>query len=266
MDQDTRTDIFNDCIKEVRAWFQQKMDTGKARTFEAAASSSFDNSDDGAKGPNIIFREDMALELGHPSVGSCAAVLATRNASLIKSGRITLVGPDVGETEEQRLSFAQIALSHCEGSPEEACPAMDRVLHASALIEGYMLRSVPNMIWARVSKDAMRSGFSLRDLGSILISSLNSKCPGIIGSEVLFVTGRREDIDELNEIVGPARDKLRKIQTFGRNEDGSYECDTSLDCTVCPEKPVCDTIRDVIKIRKGDRIITIGGDENGDGA
>jgi CO dehydrogenase/acetyl-CoA synthase beta subunit len=208
----------------------------------------------------------MALELGHPSAGSCAAVLATCETSLVEGGRITLVGPDVGETSEQRLCFAQITISHCEGSPEETCPTMDRILHASAQIEGYMLRSVPNMIWARVSKEALRSGFSLRDLGSTLIGSLNSKCPGVIGSDIFFVTSGREDIDELNSIVNPARDKLRKIQTFGRNEDGSYECDTSLDCTECPEKPVCDTIRDVIKIRKGDRIITIGGDDNGEDA
>ena len=259
-------DIFDNCIREVRAWFQQKKDAGKARSYEAAASSSIDNSKGGAKGPNIIFREDMALELGHPSVGSCAAVLATREASLVEGGRITLVGPDLGETTEQRLSFAQIAVSHCESSPEETSPTMDRILHTSALIDGYMLRSMPNMIWARVSKDAMRSGFSLRDLGSILVGSLNSKCQGVIGSDIFFVTTGREDIEELNAIVNPAREKLRKIQAFGRNEDGSYECDTSLDCTVCPEKPVCDTIRDVIKIRKGDRIITIGGDENGDGA
>ena len=258
-------DIFDDCINETRAWFQQKKDAGKARSYEANALLPTDSSGDGAKGPNIIFREDMALELGHPSVGSCAAVLATRETSLVESGRITLVGPDVGETSDQKLSFAQIAISHCEGSPEETCPAMDRILHASARIEGYMLRSVPNMIWARVSKEAVRSGFSLRDLGSILIGSLNSKCPGITGSEIFFVTSSRKDIDELNAIAGPARDKLRKIQAFGRSEDGSYECDTSLDCTECPEKPVCDTIRDVIKIRKGDRIITIGGDEHGDG-
>ena len=98
------------------------------------------------------------------------------------------------------------------------------------------------------------------ELGSRLVDSVRENCPGVGKVEIFFVTSAREDIEELNEIVGPARSKLRKLQAFGRAEDGTYECDTSLDCTVCPEKTVCDTIRDVITIRKGDRIITFGGD------
>lgn len=259
-------DILDDCIKEIREWFRQKEDAGKARRFEAniSAVSPQPNEESGRNGKasKIIFKEDMQLELGHPSAGSCAAALATHNSSLIEDGRITLVGPDVGETDQERLPFAQIALACCEGNIEEACSAMDRVLHASAQTDGYMLRSVPNMIWARVSKDAVRSGFSIRELGSRLIGSLSAKCPSAGKSEILFVTSNREEVSELNEIIGPARSKLRKLQAFGRSEDGAYECETSLDCTECPEKPVCDTIRDVITIRKGNRIITIGGDES----
>ena len=143
---------------------------------------------------------------------------------------------------------------------------MDRVLHLSAQIDGYMLRSVPDLIWARVSKEAARSGFSLRRLGLRLIDSLNTGCDGVSKSEIFFVTSEREDVAELKKIVDPTRTTLRKLRTFGRKEDGTYECDTALDCEECPEKPVCDAIRDVITIRKGDRIITIGGDDdNGEG-
>ena len=255
-------DIFDDCIRDVRAWFREN--AGAARQFTVSLPAEMPDHDaesrDG-RASKMIFKEDTRLELGHPSEGSCAATLATNDASLIEDGRITLVGPDVGETDRETLPFAQIAIACCDGNLEDACSAMDRVLHSSAPADGYMLRSVPNAIWARVSNKAADSGFSILELGSRLLGSVKDECSDVGKAEIFFVTSAREDVAELNEIVGPARRQLLKLQTFGRAEDGSYECDTSLDCTVCPEKTVCDTIRDVITIRKGDRIITIGGDE-----
>lgn len=259
-----KMDIFDDCIREIREWFRRRDSEGKARRFEARPPVKNPDTDEGGSDrggtrSTIIFKEDTRLELGHPSAGSCAGILATRDASLVEDGRITLVGPDVGETDREILPFAQIALAYSEDDIENTCSTMDRVLHASAQIDGYMLRSVPDMIWARVSNEAADSGFSIRELGSQLVASLADQCPGIGRSEIFFVTSSREDISQLNEIVGPARSKLRKLRAFGRSEDGTYECDISLDCNECPEKPVCDTIRDVITIRKGDRIITFGG-------
>jgi CO dehydrogenase/acetyl-CoA synthase beta subunit len=257
-------DIFDDCIKDVRAWFRQRENAGEAQLFEAETSGAAPETADErgrGNGSGMIFKEDTRLELGHPSEGSCSATLATNNASLIEDGRITLVGPDVGETDRDTLPFAQIAIACSDENLEDACSAMDRIMHSSAQTNGYMLRSVPNAIWARVSNQAADSGFSLRELGSRLLGSVKNDGASIGEAEIFFVTSAREDIEELNEIVGPARSQLLKLQAFGRAEDGSYECDTSLDCTVCPEKTVCDTIRDVITIRKGDRIITLGGDQ-----
>jgi len=263
-------DIADDCIKELRAWFRRKEEAGASRQFDAFESLEggapvLQNLDGNRKNPTIIFKEDTRLELGHPSVGSCSAALATHDASLVEDGLITIVGPDVGETEQKVLPFAQIAVVGCEGTIEDTCAAMDRALHAGAQTDGYMLRSVPDLIWARVSKEAAESGFSLRGLGLRLIASLRDECEGIVKCEMFFVTSSREDVSELRAIVDPTRVRLRKLRTFGRKDDGTYECDTSLDCNECPEKPVCDTIRDVITIRKGDRIITIGGDDD-DGA
>ena len=258
-------DIFDECIREIRAWFRQKENAGKSRSFAAKtpgpASEKNDRRVAKKKGSGIIFKEDTRLELGHPSEGSCSATLATNDSGLIEDGRITLVGPDIGETDLEKLPFAPIAIAASDENLEDACSAIDRVLHSSAQADGYMLRSAPNMIWARVSKQAADSGFSLRELGTRLLGSVRDNCEGVGQMEIFFVTSAREDIDELNEIVAPARSQLLKLQAFGRAEDGAYECDTSLDCAVCPEKTVCDTIRDVITIRKGDRVITFGGDE-----
>lgn len=258
--------LLDESIRGIEEWFQKKEKEGKARRFYAPtrAESKTSSSPDpkpAKTNQSIIFKEDTHLELGHPSVGSCAAVLATEDASLVEDGRITLVGPDINETNEPVLPFAQIAVACCDDDIEGTCSAMDRALHASAQTDGYMLRSVPDLIWARVSKEAAQSGFSMRELGLRLVDALHHQCAGIKKAEIFFVTSSKEDVKEVDGIVGPARNRLRKLQTFERQADGTYECESSLDCTECPEKPVCDTVREVITIRKGDRIITLGGDD-----
>ena len=47
--------------------------------------------------PKIILRSETFVELGDPTAGSCAFVLWTDTPSLIRNGRITLIGPDVQE-------------------------------------------------------------------------------------------------------------------------------------------------------------------------
>jgi CO dehydrogenase/acetyl-CoA synthase beta subunit len=257
-------DIFDDTIKEIRYWFRQKEAEGHTRhhavptPVETASSPTINRVQ---KNPNVILREDTHLELGHPSVGSCAATLATHDSSLVEDGCISLVGPDVSEMEGQRIPFAQIAIACCEGDIKDTSMMMDRQLHRSAQSDGYMIRSVPHLIWARVSKQAARSGFSMFELGSRLIKSLRYECQGITGAEILFVTTSKDDISSLEGIVEVARAKLRKLLSFKLGDDDTYECTTSLDCDECSEQPVCNSVRDVIKLRKGDRIITFGKDD-----
>ena len=256
--------IFDDTIREVQDWFTRKESEGRVRRYEASLEARASSPRGACANSGIILKEDTHVELGHPSVGSCSVTLATHDASLVENGRITLVGPDIPETSEKMLPFAQIAVACCTYDIGDTSVTMDRVLHASAQVEGYMLRSVPDQIWARVSKEAARSGFSMRQLGWSLLNSLNNECPDITGSEIFFVTSNRAYISALKSIVDTARDKLRKLQTYERKPDGTYECTASLDCSECPEKPVCDNIREVITIRKGDRIITFGNKGGGD--
>ena len=48
----------------------------------------------------IILRSDTFVELGNPDAGSCAFVLWTDNPSLVRDGKITLIGPDIQESRE----------------------------------------------------------------------------------------------------------------------------------------------------------------------
>ena len=235
-------DIFDDTIVEIKEWFQRKGNGGKVRYYDATPLRERSGSTDASsksRRPNaaIILKEDTHLELGHPSVGSCSAALSTCDSSLVAKNRITLLGPEIPEMDNIIVPFAQIAISSCENDVANTSSTMDRMLHIFAQSDEYMIRSVPNLIWARVSKAGARSGFSLHRLGSRLINALYNECKGITGSEILFVTSSREDVSDLDKIVETVRNKLRQFKTYERTPDGTYECTTALDCDDCTEQP-----------------------------
>jgi len=251
--------MFDETIKQLREWLElrEQVSSQRISAFQYLAN-------EGRAASPIILKEDTFVELGHPAAGSCSLCAATKDASLVTDGVLTIIGPDIPESQGRLLPFAQLILACCRDEIGETSLAMDRIVHSASQFPGYMLRSVPDRIWARVSNNAARSGFSLKDLGARLYGALLRQCQEIIGVEIFFVTSSKSDIMDVEGIVQPVRQKLGKIQTYERLPDGSYECTTGLDCTECPEKTVCDNIRDVITIRKGDRVITFERNKDSD--
>jgi len=271
-------DIFDDTIKEIRDWFDSQKNSGQTRCYSASPlmNNPFSSNElpgDGRNG-KIVLKEDTQVELGHPSMGSCAETLATHRLDLVSDGCITLVGPEISETQEPILPFAQIIIAALKRSKEidgtsqgtieieNTASMMDRTAHMYVQTDGYMIRSVPNLIWARVSKEACRSGFSLKLLGERLIAAVKHQCNNVTACEVFFVTSSKSDVGQLDDIVEKARAKQRKLETYTVGSDGELECTQEIDCSACSEQVVCDTIRDVIRIRKGDRVVTIRAGEN----
>jgi CO dehydrogenase/acetyl-CoA synthase beta subunit len=271
-------DLFDDTILEIRDWFEAKRISGQSRSYFVSPliSHSFSANSlpaDGGIG-RIVLKEDTQVELGHPSLGSSAATLATHRLDLVSDGCITLVGPEISETREAMLPFAQIliaalksknkidAASQATSEIENTASTMDRIAHRCAQTNGYMIRSVPNLIWARVSKEACRSGFSLKGLGERLIAAIKQQCHPVAACEIFFVTSSKIDVEQLDELIEKARVKQRKLETYAVGSDGELECTREINCSACSEQVVCDTIRDVIRIRKGDRLVAAREEEN----
>jgi CO dehydrogenase/acetyl-CoA synthase beta subunit len=204
---------------------------------------------------NIILKEDTAVELGNPSVASCAFVLWTPDRSLVRDGRITLVGPDIPESVGESLPFAQVLLVAGAGLKEHHHLVFEQHHALASQIEGYMVRLAPQQqrMWTRVSRDVVRRGFSFATLGQAIMVIYKSRLPAIDAVEVLFITSSAKDVQGLEPLASDVR-KARAAalsRRFSRKDDGSYECTSSYtDCTVCPDQDTCDDIRDLIRLRQ----------------
>ena len=198
---------------------------------------------------NIILKEDTFVELGNPSVASCAFVIWSDDLSWVKDGRITLIGPDIQEREGESLPFGQVIIVGGTELKEEHYLGLERTQFTSDQIEGYMLRSVPRRVWSRVSNQAAHKGFSFETLGRGLMAIYRWKQPLIQATEVVFVTSSKEDVDQLDGIAVGVRKFSGELRKLVRQDDGTYEC-SEYSCTTCDQKAVCDSIREMVILRR----------------
>jgi len=200
----------------------------------------------------LILRRETFAELGNPDAGSCAFPLWTRRPSLIDDGRITLIGADIQESEGASLPFGQVVMVGGKDLSGEDQLALEQTQFVADQIEGYMIRSAPGRVWSRVSRSAANKGFDLRALGVALLTIFKSKVPKVEAMEILFVTTARSDVHQLDEMAEQVRalgTRFVKQAWLAKGFDPD-ECSVTHDCASCAEKPGCDDVREIVKLRK----------------
>jgi CO dehydrogenase/acetyl-CoA synthase beta subunit len=203
-------------------------------------------------GSGIVLRGDTFAELGNPEVGSTAFPLWTNTTALINDCRITLIGPDILESQGASLPFAQIIIASGKELSEKQHSALDESQYISDQIEGYMVKSTPGRMWTRVSNTVAERGFDFEALGKALMAIYKSRVPEIEAMEIVFVTSSKEDVRKLDEIAEQVKKISKDIvrETWLARGYDILECTLGWDCGSCPDKSVCDDIKSVITVRK----------------
>jgi CO dehydrogenase/acetyl-CoA synthase beta subunit len=199
--------------------------------------------------PGIILRGDTFAELGSPLAGSCALVLWTDSPSRVRNGRITLLGPDIPESAGASMPFGQILIVGGSDLSEKHHERMLQNQYVADQIEGYMIKSAPDRIWSRVSRDAAAKGLDFQTLGKALMTIFRSEEPGIEAMEIVFLTSGKEDIQGLDPVVDQVKKISREIVKETWKVKG-YDIECQMDCNSCGDKIVCDDIRGVIAVQK----------------
>ena len=200
----------------------------------------------------IILRSDTFLELGSPDAGSCAFPLWTDNPHMLNDGKVTVIGPDIKESQGASLPFGQVLITGGDKLSEQEHPALEQSQYVSDQIEGYMIKSTPGRMWSRVSNEAVEKGFSFEVLGKALLAIVKTEVPNVEAMEVLFITTGKEDVKRLDDIGQQvqkiSKDIVREIW-LAKGYD-ILECTLGWDCSTCDDKSVCVELKEVIKVRK----------------
>ncbi len=198
---------------------------------------------------SIVPADECAVELGAPGKANVNLVMWTGRPSLVEDGRINLVGPNIKPGEEVSWPYAQVVMVELEPESEADPFSLESAQYLSNRLPGYMVRTVPGRLWARISRDAVASGLNFAALGGALIAAYKGDFPEIKAVEVLFVTESDDYVSELEPLAAETRILLGKNKKLVLVGDGEYEC-SELDCEECDEREVCDEVRDVIILRR----------------
>ncbi|TFH40354.1 MAG: hypothetical protein E4H01_16710, partial [Lysobacterales bacterium] len=108
--------LFDNTIADLRNYLQRKKSDG-SREYMIPRSSGWPFADKG----NVVLGPDTAIELGNPRDESTSFMLWSGEAKKINDGRMTLIGPDLGESKQKNLPFGKVVLLGVRGMTEENC-------------------------------------------------------------------------------------------------------------------------------------------------
>jgi len=202
----------------------------------------------GAKPGEIVSTQDTAVELGPPTHLSVHALLWTREKNLVRDHYFSLVGPDLAEAAGTSRDYAQLICLELNQSGTDAL-GLEPLQYFPRLLPGLMARMMPGRLWLRVSQTALAQGLDFSLLAGALRRACQQEVKPWFGVEVFFVTQGRPEVQAFAGLASEAKILAGKHKRIALSKDGEYEC-AELDCRNCEEKPVCDMIREVRKIRK----------------
>ena len=233
--------IFDTIIEEVERYKLEKRQGSQYREFRAEATRSWPRG-----GPrDLILMPDLSVEFGSPENASVSFALWTANEALVTDGRITLVGPDAGETGEMKNPFGKVVVAGVKGFDETNAYNRNRELHLKKFdlaLKGHMLRSASHYLaeWNRISKDAVGAGFSFSHLGGALIGEYR-KLAYVTSVEVLFVTSSDADVTRLYD---PGRRSARMIEALSK-----MVREMDVDCSGCEYRDLCNEAGGLRRLR-----------------
>jgi len=201
----------------------------------------------------FIQKEDVSVELGSPQRESVSYIVIGSPTEL-HDGRITLIGPDIPESAGKELNFGQVLLIGGTTIPDLEYKEMERALFHLQNLEGFMIRAIPNKLWARVNRQAVQRGFSFETLGKALMIMYRQQFKSIETMELIFITTNTpKDFLELRVIGSEVRKKYLKTYSDSLKtrlakltEKQRADCDNPWSCDECDYNEVCDEIQDIV--------------------
>jgi len=177
-----------------------------------------------------IRKEEMYVEFGGGR-SPAFELLVMRDEGQVVDGKVTLIGPDVDQLQEgSAVPLGIIVEVAGKQMRKEYEPVLERRIHNFINYgEGSWHVAQRDLIWVRLSKEAVKNGVKIRDLGVLLAAKFRMDFPTIIDAvQVTLITDRERVLagKQKAELVYAERDS----RIAGMKDS---DVDTFYSCTLC---------------------------------
>jgi acetyl-CoA synthase len=193
-----------------------------------------------------VRKEDTFVEFGG-NKSEAVEFLHSADASEVEDGKVEVFGPDIDDIKEgDILPLGIEALVSGRKMQDDFEPVMERQFHYFInYATGIFHMGQRDIIWVRFSKDAVKAGFKIKHLGTILHAKMHSDFGNIMDKIQIKIYTNPEDAASLKERakeVFRTRDERLKNLT-DESVDTFYSCTLCQSfapnhvCAVSPERP-----------------------------
>jgi len=194
----------------------------------------------------IITAANTIIELGHPTCTSLCLCMLTEREDLVADCRVTLFGQELQELLPGRYPFAFIVFAKAKEAIESNRHVLLRKMLSCDRLKGTILRISSGKIWIRFSQEALAHSLTLTDLGWLLLSELKKERSRFEKIEIGLVVAGEEQIKRLKPVADSLAEERNLLYRTALVE--KMECETGLDCEVCPETETCKVLKDAVAI------------------
>ena len=193
-----------------------------------------------------VRKENMYAEFGG-NKSEAVEFLHMADASEVEDGKVEVFGPEVDDIKEGSaipLGIEAIVTGRKMQSDFE--PVMERQIHYfTNYASGIFHMGQRDIVWMRFSKDAVRNGFKIKHLGTVLHAKMHTDFGNIMDKIQIKIYTNLEDVAELKKRAKEAfkiRDERLSTLT-DESVDTYYSCTLCQSfapnhvCAVSPERP-----------------------------
>ncbi len=161
----------------------------------------------------------------------CTELVKMAQMGEIEDGKVTVVGPDIGDIKERDVFPLGISVKIAGREfQEDFEPIMERQIHHLInYIQGIMHIGQRDIAWVRISKAAIEKGFTLKDIGVVLHAKFHQDFTKIVDKVEVTLYTKQEDVDK---VTAQAREeyKTRDARVDNMTDE---DVETYYSCTLC---------------------------------
>jgi acetyl-CoA synthase len=193
-----------------------------------------------------VRKENTYIEFGG-NKSDAVEFLRMAESSEVEDGKIEVIGPEVDKVKEGGvLPLGIEVLVYGRKMQEDFEPVMERQIHYFLnYATGIFHMGQRDIAWVRFSKEAVKSGFKIKHLGTILHAKMHTDFGNIMDKIQINIYTNQKDVEELKKRakeVFRARDERLQNLT-DESVDTFYSCTLCQSfapnhvCAVSPERP-----------------------------
>ncbi|MBW2659756.1 MAG: CO dehydrogenase/CO-methylating acetyl-CoA synthase complex subunit beta [Deltaproteobacteria bacterium] len=173
---------------------------------------------------------DLYCQMGGGKT-QCTELVKMAEMNEIEDGKVTVVGPDIGDLKEGDVLPLGISVKIAGREfQSDFEPIMERQMHHLVnYIQGVMHIGQRDIAWVRVSKSAVEKGFTLKDIGVVLHAKFHQDFTKIVDKVEVVLYTQKEDVDKL---TAQAREEYKTRDSRVDNMTDE-DVETFYSCSLC---------------------------------